>query len=105
MIEFQPAPDEHPPLRPGEVHVWRADLAGRGTGSATILSVESQSKALFAAILAPLLGLAVDLQQSARPDAGIEAFWPVAAAGIAGCAWILLRPHSKDPCMTSEGDY
>ncbi len=62
---------------------------------ATILSVEAQVKALFAAVLAPLLGLAVDLQQAAHTDGGIPTFWPVAAAGIAGCAWILLMARKS----------
>lgn len=68
---------------------------------ATTLSVESQSKALFAALLAPLLGfavdlgLSVDLQQASADGAGVRAFWPVAAAGLVGCAAILLTGRSR----------
>ena len=61
---------------------WRPIMVGRVADqsgpdeSATILSIESQAKSLFAAVLAPLLGLAVDL---APKDVKVL---PVAAAGL-----------------------
>ena len=63
-------------------NLWRPIMIGRIAGQsgektlATVLSVESQAKALFAAALAPLLGLAVD----AMP--GQWRFVPVAAIGL-----------------------
>ena len=57
-----------------------ASQTGDGT-MATVLSVESQAKALFAAILAPLLGLAVDA-------VGLQwRFAPVALLGVLVACW------------------
>ncbi len=48
---------------------------------ATILSIESQSKSLAAAVMAPLLGWTVD-QGVSGAEMDVEGFWPVAALGI-----------------------
>jgi len=89
-------------------NVWRPTLTSRyychaETGSAaTTLSVESQAKGLVAAIVAPLLGLAVDAL--ARPmgltakTAPAQALWPAAAAGALFCLVGLavnLRVHRR----------
>ncbi len=49
---------------------------------ATILSVESQSKSLAAAIMAPLLGWTVD-QGVSGVEFDVRGYWPVAALGMA----------------------
>ena len=69
---------------------WRPMLISRladrteGKQMATVLSIESQSKSLFAAGVAPVLGLVVD-----RLPAGTQ-FWPVGAFGAAVAAVMLL---------------
>lgn len=68
--------------------------------TATVLSVESQTCALFVAVLAPVLGFLVDLQRARWPE-GAEAFWPVAAAGAVGCALVLLTGKAKRPAGAS----
>lgn len=73
---------------------WRPLLIGRVAGEssseqmATILSVESQAKSLFAAVVAPLAGLAVDAIPASM---GNLRFLPVAGVGvcIAGMALVL----------------
>ncbi len=63
---------------------WRPLLIGRVANQtrldqmATVLSVESQAKSLLAGLLAPLLGLAVDLM----PTQGGLRFLPVGVAGL-----------------------
>jgi hypothetical protein len=66
-------------------NVFRPVLVGRfdehvpAALGATVLSVESQATSLGAAILAPLLGLAIDL--ASRGADGVR-LWPVAAVGL-----------------------
>jgi MFS family permease len=64
---------------------------------ATILSVESQSKSLAAAVLAPLLGWVVDLEtkKSAGPDMDLTVFWPVAVLGVSVSLLALAYRGSK----------
>lgn len=57
---------------------------------ATVLSIESQAKALFAVVLAPLVGWAVDWQVARVGGDGVSGFWPVAAVGVVGSLWVLL---------------
>jgi hypothetical protein len=52
-----------------------------------VLSIESQAKSLFVAVVAPLLGWSVDLVTSY--DASLR-FLPIAALGLAVSTWILL---------------
>ena len=47
---------------------------------ATVLSIESQAKSLSTMVIAPILGLAVDLV--GRHDIGSSAFWPVGGIGL-----------------------
>lgn len=67
----------HNVFRP--VLVGRFDEHAPAELGATVLSVESQATSLGAVVLAPLLGLAVDL---ASRDASEVVLWPVAAAGL-----------------------
>ena len=75
---------------------WRPILIGRVASRtdeshmATVLSVESQAKTLFAAIVAPVLGLAVDTVQHALPGSGWR-LAPVGVLGLAVCLGMLLR--------------
>ncbi|MGC9453931.1 MAG: MFS transporter [Phycisphaerae bacterium] len=75
---------------------WRPILISRVADrvdpqrTATVLSIESQAKALFAAVMAPLTGLAVDFILKAGPALGVEAdklpetlrFLPVGLIGV-----------------------
>jgi MFS family permease len=61
--------------------IARFDRESSPEMGATVLSVESQAKALAAAVLAPVVGLLVDLTAAARPGS-IVAFWPLAALGV-----------------------
>jgi len=59
---------------------------------ATMLSIESQAKAVGAMILAPLLGYAVD-RLAAAPD--VPAFWVVGAIGLAVALLFALIPTMR----------
>jgi len=80
-------------------NLWRPILIGRVASHAdsdqmgTILSIESQAKSLFVAIIAPLLGWSVDL--ITRYDEGLR-FMPIAVLGIAVSAVILLIGPRSD---------
>ncbi|MBN2799851.1 MAG: MFS transporter [Deltaproteobacteria bacterium] len=73
-------------------NLWRPALIGRmdlhtpPEHGAAVLSVESQARSLISAVLAPLLGLAVDAAGGA--DGGL---WPVAAVGLAVSVGFTLR--------------
>ncbi len=79
---------------------WRPILIGRFAAHAncdemaTVLSIESQGKSLFAAGIAPVLGLAVDLMGKQTETAK---FIPVAVVGLIVTAVMLLtsRPTTK----------
>jgi MFS family permease len=66
---------------------WRPILVGRVAANAepenmaTILSMESQAKTLFAAVAAPVLGFAVDLTATTVPDSDWR-FLPVGILGL-----------------------
>ncbi len=57
----------------------RFDMHSQEAAGATVLSIESQAKSGATALLAPLLGLAVDA--AAQHQVGQTAFWPVTAFG------------------------
>ncbi|MCA9692658.1 MAG: MFS transporter [Myxococcales bacterium] len=63
------------------VQLARYDVHTPAQLGATVLSIESQARAVFVAVGAPLLGRAVDVL-SAR-GGGVTALWPVAALGCA----------------------
>ena len=69
------------------MHISRFDEHSSEHQGATILSVESQAKSLAAMVVAPLLGWLVD--RAAVAGIGSE-FWPVAAAGAALAAVMII---------------
>ncbi len=80
------------------IHLGRFDTAGDAASGATILSVESQAKSLSAAILAPLLGLAVDwVRRSGVIRTQETAFLPVALAGLLIAAGLLTFSRFRRP--------
>ncbi len=83
---------------------WRPMLVSRVAGRAhsedmaTVLSIESQAQTLFAAIAAPLLGLAVDFlvnHQQALAGDGLFRFLPIAMLGLAVSIVILSTGRSR----------
>jgi len=76
-------------------NLWQPVLVGRfdayasETEGATILSIESQARAVATMVAAPLLGVAVDFVRANGP--GGE-FWPVALIAAAIAALMLLTP-------------
>lgn len=77
------------------IQIGRFSAGGDEAAGATILSIESQAKCLSAAIIAPLLGLAVDYAGSFGPTDGKgAAFVPVALTGLLITAAMLafIRP-------------
>ena len=66
-------------FRPAQIS--RFDGESSPEMGATILSIESQSKSLAAAVMAPLLGWMVDVGVAER-SASVDGFWPVAALGV-----------------------
>jgi len=84
---------------------WRPILIGRvashadSTQTATVLSIESQAKSLFIAVVAPLLGWSIDL--ISLDDQGLR-FLPVAALGVAVSTLMLLTGSAKAPIPPSR---
>jgi len=66
-------------FRPTQIS--RFDRESSPEMGATVLSVESQSKSLAAAVMAPLLGWVVDVE-IAEGSTRVDGFWPVAALGV-----------------------
>ncbi len=66
-------------------NIWRPILISRFSSyaqesmGATILSIESQAKSLSTMIIAPLLGLAIDM--AGRNHIGLSKFWPLGIMG------------------------
>ncbi len=87
-------------------NLWRPILISRvaeeadAKQTATVLSIESQAKSLFVAIVAPLLGWSVDLvaRHAAAPLEGTERFLPIAVLGIvvSGLMVIAGRMHNSE---------
>ena len=88
----------------GPIQTGRISAAGRPEDGATILSIASQTKSLSAAIIAPLLGTAVDWFGSFIPNGGKAAsFTPVAMAGLGiTTAMIILRLRKGRPNNPSQ---
>ena len=75
-------------------NIWRPVLISRfdrhsdEASGATILSVESQAKSLSAAILAPILGFAIDIV--VKHEIGRSGFWPISVTGaLIACVFFL----------------
>ena len=91
---------------------WRPILVGRCAAHsnadqmATVLSIESQAKSLFVAILAPLLGWSVDAMTRAAPRVDFMNEWwrfaPLAAMGIVLTLAMLLSNPRTEP-LPNEG--
>jgi len=71
------------------VLVSRFDAYASETEGATVLSIESQARAVATMVAAPLLGVAVDFVRANGPGAE---FWPVALIAAAIAALMLLTP-------------
>ncbi len=77
--------------------------------TATVLSIESQAKALFAAVMAPLLGLAVDLVLKVGPAMGVGPdklpdtlrFLPVGLVGVLVAAIMLATAPREEPASAT----
>jgi MFS family permease len=66
-------------FRPAQIS--RIDASSRSEHKATVLSIESQAKSLFAALAAPVIGYAVEALTTGDPS-DISPFWPVAITGM-----------------------
>ena len=87
------------------IQIGRFSAAGAPADGATVLSIESQAKSVSAAILAPLLGLAVDWFGSlGRPCGKGAAFIPVALAGLLITAAVLLFCKANKSSQTPDRD-
>jgi len=86
---------------------WRPILVSRvashadSAQTATVLSIESQAKSLFIAIIAPLLGWSVDLV--AQHDQDLR-FLPIAALGLFVSALILLTGRRGQDARLASAD-
>ncbi len=79
-------------FRPAQIS--RFDACSKKEMGATILSVESQAKAVAAAVIAPIVGAAVDRLTTINPNT-IQAFWPAAAFGILACLFVVFSNFRK----------
>jgi len=79
------------------LQVGRLGTAADSDRTATILSVESQSVSLFAAVVAPVVGYLVDLLKTTTGWIGVRPFTPVAAVGFVVVAVIVVftRPLAR----------
>ena len=79
-------------FRPAQIS--RFDDCSSHEIGATVLSVESQAKAVAAAFMAPLVGFAVD--HLVRADAGsVAGFWPVAVLGAGASLAVVLATRRR----------
>jgi len=86
-------------------NIWRPILLGRfDTGSseargATVLSIESQVRRVATIIVAPLLGLAIDLVTEHGPGGP---FWPVGLVGAVVALLFLVTPVRSAPAADDD---
>jgi len=80
------------------VQLGRFDTHGRETQGATLLSIESQARRGGTALLAPLLGLAVDWVKASELGGP---FWPVGVLGAAAAVGFALTAGRARPSPTS----
>jgi len=81
------------------VLISRFDAHSSESQGATVMSIESQSKSIATAVIAPLMGGAVDLVKSR--NIGRSEFWPVAAAGVL-IAFVFLISSGRIPADGSQ---
>ncbi|MFC1534746.1 MFS transporter [Thermodesulfobacteriota bacterium] len=62
------------------VLISRFDVHSDEAKGATVLSIESQAKSLSTMIIAPVLGLAIDLARN--NGIGVSEFWPIGGLGV-----------------------
>ena len=64
------------------IHIGRFDRDGEERRAATLLSIESQSSSLAAALWAPLIGWLIDILTADSGSVPLTALWPVCLAGV-----------------------
>ncbi|MBN1342144.1 MAG: MFS transporter [Phycisphaerae bacterium] len=86
------------------IQISRISARSEADSTATILSIESQLKSAFVAVIAPLLGLLVDQIARAEGTPTDHRFLPVAILGVVASLIILVatRPLRTEP--TEVGD-
>jgi len=82
-------------------NVWRPVLISRfdshsdESKGATVLSIESQAKSLSTMIIAPVLGLAIDLARNYH--VGLSEFWPMGVLGVVIALIFFLTAMNNGP--------
>lgn len=79
------------------VLISRFDTHSEPAWGATLLSIEAQANSISTMLLAPLLGLAVDLANAGSPEAWTVNLWPVAAAGLLVTALLVHTAPKAEP--------
>ncbi len=88
-------------------NLWRPVLISRfdahsdASKGATILSIESQAKSLSTMIIAPVLGLAIDLARNYH--VGFGEFWPMGVLGVMIALIFFLTALTSDPAKPASG--
>ena len=73
------------------IHIGRFDRDGDERRAATLLSIESQSSSLAAALWAPLIGWLIDNLSTRPGPVPLAALWPLCLAGLPMLALLLWR--------------
>ena len=73
------------------IHIGRFDRDGDERRAATLLSIESQTSSLAAALWAPLIGWLIDKLNSSGGAVPLTALWPVCLAGVPMVGVVLWR--------------
>jgi hypothetical protein len=87
-------------------NLWRPVLVSRfdehsnHMQKATVLSIESQAGSLWAAVLAPLLGYAVDCMRDLKGPS--TAFWPIGAVGALIALGFIVIPPKRSPAPETQ---
>lgn len=81
--------------------ISRFDAHAPESHGTSVLSVESQSQTFAKMLLAPLLGLLIDLASHGGPLLGGK-FWPLAAVGLAISAAMAFTARSAAPASTPK---
>jgi len=82
-------------------NLWRPVLISRfyahsdESKGATVLSIESQAKSLSTMVIAPVLGLAIDLARNYHVGSG--EFWPMGVLGVVITLTFFLTAMNSDP--------
>ena len=84
----------------GPMIISRFDAFAGETQGATVLSIQSQAKAVSTMIIAPILGALVDFIRA--NDIGGD-FWPVAAVAALISLVIIVAPMRRKSCGSATG--